>query len=157
VDVFFGRGDSPGLRPSGGGTCASSGSYRHRGQSREPAIPGLKDAGFLTNETVFNLGASAASRGDRGRPVGARWTFARFGSRLTPPFAATSRRTRTRRNAFAGVDSGRVHIELLIERVEVGRGKVITWASVGKASRQTRFWSASVGAERGGPDLEASA
>ena len=89
VDVFLGEGRFTGpdtvqvgdasLRFSKAAICTGA-------RAASPEIPGIGEAGYLTNETVFNLTELPASpRGPRRGPIGCELAqaFARFGSRVT--------------------------------------------------------------------------
>jgi pyruvate/2-oxoglutarate dehydrogenase complex dihydrolipoamide dehydrogenase (E3) component len=89
VDVYFGhaRFTAPGTVEVAGARLAFRKALIATGaRPAVPAIPGLADAGFLTNETVFNLSARPARLAVvGGGPIGCELaqTFARLGTRVT--------------------------------------------------------------------------
>jgi pyruvate/2-oxoglutarate dehydrogenase complex dihydrolipoamide dehydrogenase (E3) component len=105
VDVFFGQGrfSGPETIEVAGNTLRFKRAVIATGaRAAAPAIPGLKDAGYLTNETVFSLTALPP----RLAVIGAgrtNNTFARFAhfSSSIPTATSFRARTRTRRNAFS--------------------------------------------------------
>jgi pyruvate/2-oxoglutarate dehydrogenase complex dihydrolipoamide dehydrogenase (E3) component len=96
-----------------------------------PPIPGLEEAGFLTNETLFNLTELPESLGIIGAgPIGCEMaqTFARFGSRVTlfdiaphvlPREDVEAAQCVQHVLAEDGVD---LRLEALIDRVELSSG-----------------------------------
>jgi pyruvate/2-oxoglutarate dehydrogenase complex dihydrolipoamide dehydrogenase (E3) component len=105
------------------------------GRPAAPPIPGLADAGYLTNETVFELTAlprSLAVLG--GGPIGCELAqaFARFGAEVTLLDVAEQVLTREDRDAAAVVqaalarDGVKLELGVKITRVSGGAGAPVT-------------------------------
>lgn len=101
------------------------------GRAAAPPIPGLADAGYLTNETVFELTALPASLAVVGAgPIGCELAqaFARFGTEVTLLDVADQVLIREDRDAAAIVqealvrDGVRLELGVKITRVEGGSG-----------------------------------
>jgi len=137
VDVFFGQGrfSGPETIEVAGKTLRFKRAVIATGaRAAAPAIPGLKDAGYLTNETVFSLTALPPRLAVIGAgPIGCEMAqaFARFGSRVSLLHSHSHILSREDEDAAERVQQALirdgVHIELgcTIERVEVRKGEKV--------------------------------
>jgi pyruvate/2-oxoglutarate dehydrogenase complex dihydrolipoamide dehydrogenase (E3) component len=138
VDVFFGVGrfTGPATVEVGGQTLMFKKAAICTGaRAAEPSIDGLREAGYLTNETIFSLVELPPRLGVIGAgPIGAEMAqaFARFGSRVTVLERMGSLLPREDADAAAIVqaqmtkDGVRFLFESMIARVEArGAEKVI--------------------------------
>ncbi|MEW6325801.1 MAG: mercuric reductase [Nitrospirota bacterium] len=141
VDVFFGKGrfvdhrtievDGKRLRFAKAAICTGA-------RAAAPPIPGLKEAGYLTNETVFSLTGLPPRLAVIGAgPIGCELAqaFARFGSRVTLLEQAAQILPREDRDAAAIVqarmerDGVRIALNAAIARVNVmGKDKVVCYS-----------------------------
>jgi len=105
------------------------------GRPTAPPIPGLVDAGYLTNETVFELTALPASLAVIGAgPIGCELAqaFARFGAEVTLLDMAEQVLTREDRDAAAIVqealvrDGVQLELGVKIQKVTGGAGSPVT-------------------------------
>jgi pyruvate/2-oxoglutarate dehydrogenase complex dihydrolipoamide dehydrogenase (E3) component len=134
VDVFIGEGRFAGRDcvEVGGHTLRFARAAIATGtRASAPQIPGLAQAGYLTNETVFSLTALPARLAViGGGPVGCELAqaFARFGSRVTLLEVASGILPQEDRDAAAIVrealahDGIEIHESVLIESVAAGQG-----------------------------------
>ncbi len=131
VDVFFGEGRFTGpdlLEVDGSRLRFRRAIIATGGRPAEPPIPGLRDAGYLTNETVFTLtGLPRRLLVIGGGPIGCELAqaFARFGSEVTLVARSRQLLPREDRDAAAIVeralerDGVRLRLAGEVTRIEV--------------------------------------
>jgi len=148
VDVFFGAGRFTGpetVEVDGAVLRFKNAVVATGGRAAALPIPGLAEAGYLTNESVFTLTALPPRLGViGGGPIGCELAqaFARFGARVTVLEAAPEILIREDPDAAALVAAAlrRDGVELVtgakIERVEqVGKERVIHYERAGQPTR----------------------
>ena len=143
VDVYFGeaRFAGPDTVAVAGQSCVLEGAHRDRRAATDPAIPGLAEAGYLTNENVFNL--TELPRRllvIGGGPLGCELAqaFCRFGShvyhrtrRADVPAQGRARRSADFSDAFAR-DGVEIHLNTTAVDVRLeGARKIVDLVSAG--------------------------
>ena len=166
VDVFFGSGRFTGpssVDVDGRSLRFSKAVIATGARAAAPPIPGLAEAGYLTNETVFTLTALPTRLAViGGGPIGCELAqaFARFGAEVTVLEVAPAILGREDSAAAAlvaralGRDGVRLFLDCKIARVEAaGPERVLHYERAGDAGRLAvdQVLVAAGGAERGEP------
>ena len=154
VDVFLGDGRfvAPDVLEVGGAKLRFRRAIATGARAAAPPIPGLAEAGFLTNETVFSLTAPPARLAIiGGGPIGCELaqTFARLGVAVTIFEMGRTCSTREDADAAAIVQrrccataSAGARLQARLGRARGGEGRALRGSGRrAAASRSTRSWS----------------